>query len=561
MRRLLPYILLSLLFFLPAHAQENDASGTTADAEPIVVAGAIQHNGLFGIQDDAIGTGTYEYPYLNNTYLDFAIRSRYISAGMRGELMLSPMPGYEANYRGGGISNVYVTGSCRWGSLTLGDIYSQFGSGMILRLYEERSLGIDNSVRGGKLTLTPYRGIRMELLGGKQRRYWNMYQDHAWGFNYRQDALLGANVELQIDEWSPRMQEAGACLLLGGSWVSKYQAKDTTVFHTVVTDGYLYRDAYNVPAWVGAWDARANFQMKGWNALAEYAYKANDPCLDNGFSYRPGQSLLLSLSYSRSGMSVIVQAKRSENMAFRSDRQLRGTSGMINYLPAFSNQHTYALATLYPYATQIATGEWAVQGELRYTWKRKTKMGGKYGTTLKLNMSHIRGLGEGWFSSSPESYYTDVHMELNKKLTKQWSLNAMLMFQEYNKAVVEGHGDLIRSFIAVADAKWALSSNVQMRAELQYLFTRQDEGQWLHAMYELSLYKQLMIGFSDTYNIGGTEHATGLNYYQVNATYSHGAHRLMLGFGRTRAGYNCAGGVCRYVPAQKGVTLTYNFSW
>ena len=188
-------------------------------------------------------------------------------------------------------------------------------------------------------------------------------------------------------------------------------------------------------------------------------------------------------------------------------------------------------------------------------------MGGKYGTTLKLSAAHVRGLGEGWFAMSKEPYYTDVNLELNKKLTKQWSLNAMLMYQTYNKQVIEGHGDLIRSGIAVADVKWAINSNVQMRAELQYLFTKQDDGQWIHALYELSLYKQLMITLSDSYNIGGTKEAHNLNFYQVDLTYQNCAHRLMVGFCRNMAGYNCTGGVCRYVPAQKGVTLTYSFSW
>lgn len=555
------FLILAILFPLALFAQEETAEHIADQAPKVIVTGALQHDGLYAMQDTAIGTESYDFPYLSNSFLDLSIRSQYVSAGLRGELSLAPMPGYEAAYKGGGLSNIWIKGEWRWGNITLGDIYSQFGSGLILRLYEERSLGIDNAVRGGQIRLQPYKGIHFEFLGGKQRRYWNMYHDHAWGFNYTQDALFGADLQLQIDEWSPRMQKAGASLMIGGSWVSKYQAPDTIIASTNVDGGLLYSSRYNLPAWVGAFDARAEFQMNGWNALVEYAYKANDPCLDNTMSYRHGEALLLSLSYSHSGMAVILQAKRSENMAFRSDRTLRGTSGFINHLPAFANQHTYALAALYPYATQMQ-GEWAMQGEIRYTWKRKTPMGGKYGTTLKLNASHIRGLGDhGWFSSTKEAYYTDVNLELNKKLTKTWTLNAMLMYQTYNKNVVEGHGDLIRSGIAVVDVKWATTRNVQMRAELQYLYTRQDEGQWIFALYELSLFHQLMLSFQDMYNIGGTSAAKKLNYYQVNATYQNGAHRLMLGFCRTRAGYNCAGGVCRYVPAQKGVNLSYSFSW
>ena len=47
---------------------------------------------------------------------------------------------------------------------------------------------------------------------------------------------------------------------------------------------------------------------------------------------------------------------------------------------------------MYPYATQAAPGEWAFQGALAYNFKRKTAIGGKYGTKFNLNMSYIRGL-------------------------------------------------------------------------------------------------------------------------------------------------------------------------
>lgn len=562
MRTRLLYILLFLPLFL--FAQEEESA--------VVFNGSLQHGGLFAEDDAASGATKGDWNYLNNTYLDLGIRSQYVSAGMRGELMYAPLPGYEAGFKGGGLSNIYVKGECKWGSLTLGDVYGQFGSGLILRLYEERSLGIDNSLRGGKLTLTPYKGIYAELLGGKQRNYWNCYTDHAFGFNYKQNAVVGGNIELQLEEWSPKMQELGMNLMVGGSYVSKYQAytDENAYFLTDPSNGNIYR--YNVPEWVGAADVRVKLQMKGWNALAEYAYKANDPSSDNSvfdpsinatrYLYNPGNALLLSLSYSRSGMSAFVQAKRSEYMSFRSDRALRGTAGFINHLPAFAAQQTYALAALYPYATQM-DGEWAFQGEVRYTWKRKTPMGGKYGTTLKLNVSHVRSLGAidpatgkhgNWFAMD-ETYYTDVDIELNKKVHKDWYINAMLMYQAYNKEQIEGHGDMIHAGIGVVDVKWNTTRNVSMRAELQYLFTKQDEGQWLYGLYELSLWHQLMLSVSDMYNIGG------VHYYNAGITYMNGAHRLQLGYGRTRAGYNCSGGVCRYVPAQKGLALTYNFSW
>ena len=554
------YKIALLLCFLPTLVLANDT---------VYVVGGIQHDGL-------IPTIEEKHPYLSNSYLDLGIRwdrrttdgeqkSKIGFQGMelisRAELNAWSMLGYDTDFAGNGLSHLHVGATFDWGKITIGDVYGQFGSGMILRLYEDRALGVDNALRGGKIEVTPYKGIYLTALGGKQRRYWNSYTDKAWGWNYKQDAVLGVNLDLGLQEWIPQLQEAGANLTIGGSYVSKYQKEDTIIFNTVIQPEGKYDYCYNLPEWVGAGSVRAQLQMKGWNALVEYAYKANDPTIVNKYSYDPGQALLMSLSYSQKGLAVIAQAKRSENMSFRSDHGLNNMAGTINHMPPFATQHTYMLTSLYPYGTQATASEWAFQGEIRYTWKRGTKMGGKYGTTLKLNASHIRGTTDTWFGMSKTPYYTDVNLELNKKLTKEWYIGAMTMYQTYNKHASEGHGDLIHAGIGVVEAKYAVNKKVQMRAEVQYMYTKQDEGQWVAALYELSLWRQLVLSGQWMYNIGYAHEATNEHYYTVGATYTHGAHRVMVGYTKTREGFNCSGGICRYVPKQEGVSLTYNFTW
>ena len=530
--------------------------------DTVIVVGGIQHEALVPVPTIEEGY------YLSNSYLDLGLRWEHnkenkigfqgLELITRSELTEWPMLGYDEDFGGYGLSHLHIGANFSWGKITLGDVYGQFGSGMVLRLYEDRALGVDNALRGGKIEITPYKGIFIEALGGKQRRYWNCYNDGAWGWNYKQDAVLGANLELGLHEWIPQLQEAGANLTIGGSYVSKYQKMDT-IPYIDMEEMQMYM--YNLPKWVGVGSVRTQLQIKGWNAMVEYAYKANDPSILNDYSYEHGEALMMSLSYSQKGLAIIAQAKRSENMSFRSDRQANLMCGTINHLPPFANQHTYMLTSLYPYGTEKTGNEWAFQGEIRYTWKRGTKMGGKYGTTLKLNASHIRGTTDTWFGMSEAPYYTDVNLELNKKLTKQWTLGAMAMYQTYNKQVIEGKGDLIRAGIGVVEAKYALNKKIQMRAEAQYMYTRQDEGQWVAALYELSLWRQLVLSGQWMYNIGYANEATNEHYYTVAATYTHGAHRVMAGYTKTRAGFNCSGGVCRYVPKQEGVSLTYNFTW
>ena len=537
--------------------------------DTVIIVGSIQHEGLFPTDMSEVPKQPdwAKITHLSNTYLDLGIRwdhNTNNNAGFRGlefitraELTEWPMLGYDTDFGGYGISHLHVGANFDWGKITIGDVYGQFGSGMVLRLYEDRALGVDNALRGGKIEATPYKGIYFTALGGKQRRYWNCYDDGAWGWNYKQDAVLGANLELGLQEWISQLQDAGANLTIGGSYVSKYQKADTILF---IDPSAMQAYMYNLPDWVGAGSVRAQLQMKGWNAMVEYAYKANDPSILNNYSYNHGEALLMSLSYSQKGLAVLAQVKRSENMSFRSDRQANLIAGTINHMPPFAMQHTYMLTSLYPYSTDLIANEWAFQGEVRYTWKRGTAMGGKYGTTLKLNASHIRGTSDTWFGMSEEPYYTDVNLELNKKINKQWYIGAMAMHQTYNKRII-GKSGIARSGIGVVEAKYAMNKKVQMRAELQYLYSRQYEGQWIAALYELSLWRQLVLSGQWMYNIGHAPDATNGHYYTVAATYTHGAHRLMAGYTKTRAGFNCSGGVCRYVPEQQGVTLTYNFTW
>lgn len=537
--------------------------------DTVIIVGSIQHEGLFPTDMSEVPKQPdwAKITHLSNTYLDLGIRwdhNTNNNAGFRGlefitraELTEWPMLGYDTDFGGYGISHLHVGANFDWGKITIGDVYGQFGSGMVLRLYEDRALGVDNALRGGKIEATPYKGIYFTALGGKQRRYWNCYDDGAWGWNYKQDAVLGANLELGLQEWIPQLQDAGANFTIGGSYVSKYQKADTILF---IDPSAMQAYMYNLPEWVGAGSVRAQLQMKGWNAMVEYAYKANDPSILNNYSYNHGEALLMSLSYSQKGLAVLAQVKRSENMSFRSDRQANLIAGTINHMPPFAMQHTYMLTSLYPYSTDLIANEWAFQGEVRYTWKRGTAMGGKYGTTLKLNASHIRGTSDTWFGMSEEPYYTDVNLELNKKINKQWYIGAMAMHQTYNKRII-GKSGIARSGIGVVEAKYAMNKKVQMRAELQYLYSRQYEGQWIAALYELSLWRQLVLSGQWMYNIGHAPDATNGHYYTVAATYTHGAHRLMAGYTKTRAGFNCSGGVCRYVPEQQGVTLTYNFTW
>lgn len=526
--------------------------------DKVAVHGSVQSNILFPEEDYKIGTEEYSDKILTNTYANANIYSKYVDGGLRFEYLQHPLPGFEPDFKGWGVPNIYVKGKFRNMELTLGDFYEQFGSGFILRTYEERSLGVDNSLRGARLKLNNIKGVRLTALGAIQRRFWN------WNMHSK---IAGADAEVSIEDYSQSMRDKGIVWTVGASYVYKHERDEE-----IMVPGTDYR--LNLPLNVNSYDVRSQFNRGPWSLLAEYAWKSPDPSRDNNYTYSHGDAIMLSGSYSTPRVSVLMQAKRSENMSFRSRRSQALTSAFLNNMPAFAYQHTYALAAMYPYATQAAPGEWAFQGAFGYNFKRRTALGGKYGTKVQANVSYIRGLdredpplfhGYQYGTDGPKApffgmgslYYLDANLQIEKKVTADFNFNAMYMYQRYNQSVIEGHGGMINSHIAVLDAKYRFNRKLQLRGEVQYLHTKQDKGDWLYGLLELSIQPYLMISASDMYNSG----ETNLHYYMFSVTGNYRANRLMLGYGRTRAGYNCSGGVCRYVPASRGFQISYNYTF
>lgn len=386
--------------------------------------------------------------------------------------------------------------------------------------------------------------------------------------------LWGGDIELNTSQWLKSMDKKDCDLNVGTSWITKHEAPD---YITQVIDGKLY--SLNQPKNVSAFSTRLQLQYEDWDIYMEYVHKFNDPNVTNNYTYRNGAAAMLTTTYVHNGISVFFGTRRSENFDFRSERTAMQTAMCINYLQPFTQQQSYALASLYPYATQ-PDGEWAFQTEMRYRLKKGSWAGGKYGTVIKLSASYIRGLKKKWnnsqwegnpqddsmmgtdgyksdFFGMGEKYFHDMDLEISKKISRTYSFTFTYMNQYYNQRIIEGHvenGDIIYSNLFIYDGKHKFSSRFSLRTELQYLHTRQVEKDWLLALIECSVLPHFIFSISDQWNIGGTNR----HYYMISATGMFDNHRLQLSYGCTRRGINCSGGVCRMMPATEGVYLSYN---
>ncbi|HEU4719119.1 MAG TPA: DUF6029 family protein, partial [Bacteroidia bacterium] len=486
------------------------------------------------------------------------------SAGLRYESYLNVMQGYPSGYKGTGIPYRYATYNNDGLEITVGSAYEQFGSGLVLRAYEDRGLGYDNALDGMRVRYNPYKGIYLKGVWGKQRNF----------FTTGPGIVRGFDGEINLNElFDSCMANVKTQFIFGGSFVSKYQPD--------------LNPSLILPQNVGTWAARGNIITSRINLYGEYAYKINDPTIGNGYIYKPGQALFTSATYSQKGFGLYGAYMYVDNFGYRSDRDATGNSLMINYLPALTKQHTYLLAAFYPYASQ-PNGEVCWQGEADYKIRKGTKLGGKYGTTITLNYSVAHGidttqlndrLGKDygysakWSAVGDSLFYQDANIEIYREFFHRTAslLKVTVMYANmiYNKNVIEGHVNyaVVHANIGVVDVTWKVNKHFTFHTDAEHMSVGktngvvQDQGNWAMLLEEVSIGNHFFIAGMDEWNYGNPVADQRLHYYNVQAGFLKGTNRIAVGYGKQRAGIFCVGGVCRFVPASNGLTLTITSSF
>ena len=531
------------------------------------VTGNIQMDAQFSKQDSTIGASDVPEKLLSNTYANILYTNGNFTSGVRFESYMNPMLGFDSRYKGAGIAHRFAAYRGDHYEVTVGNFYEQFGNGLVFRSYNEPNLGIDNAMDGLNLKLNPLSGIYVKGFIGKQRYFWN----------YGAGLTRGLDGEISINETFKALEDAKTKMIFGGSFVSKYQEDEQ---QNIAIDGVNYR--LNLPLNVGTWAARFNLSHGKFALQGEYAQKSQDPNRVNEYIYKKGEALFLSGSYAQKGLGINIQAKRIDNMSYKSERAMTGEMLNINYLPALTKQHTYALLAMYPYATQV-NGEMGIQADVAYTFQKNTLLGGKYGMDLKvnysrshsidrqsidentpLNQSGTDGYTSDFFKVGDELYYEDFNIELGRRFTKDLKASLTYGYITINPKT-EGHtGGLLYNNILIGDVTYKINSKNVVRIETEWLksSSKEDEsdrrsGDWIMLLGEYNFATRYFISVSDQYNYRGSK----VPYYGVSVGYNYGSSRIQLTYGKQREGILCIGGVCRAVPASNGlmVSLTTSF--
>ena len=158
---------------------------------------------------------------LINSYMNVFYTYGNFKAGMRLESYLPRIQGYPNRFDGTGVGMRYIGYANDFVDVTLGSFYEQFGSGLALRAYEDRALGYDNLIDGARLIVRPRKGIVLKGVYGYQRLSFQQGKIvHGAGI------VRGIDAEINLKEAFKKLDSMPLDIVLGGSFVSKYQKDD-----------------------------------------------------------------------------------------------------------------------------------------------------------------------------------------------------------------------------------------------------------------------------------------------------------------------------------------------
>ena len=490
-------------------------------------------NTTYYVDDAKTGAIAPESRFGSNNYLKMDYSQGNFAAGLQFEGYLPAINGFFPMMYGTDQFwryDIYASFIDKGWDVRIGSLYEQFGSGMLLRTYEDRTLGVNNALQGIRVAYSPADYLSVRGLYGRVRDI----------KEYTSSVVTGADLSLSL---SSLFKMNAIDLALEGSVVDEYDPS--------MMDGVKpHKTGYS---------GRLNFGVAGFQLRGEYMTRQIDP----GFygmseiSADQAEAIQLELGYSGKGYGALVTLRKLEYAGLKGLMQSQENAmyTSIRYVPALTQQHTYMLATMNPYTAQ--NDEIGGQADFYYNFKRNTVLGGVKGMKVHVNYSNFFGSLPDMMTgmmSERKLMYRDLTIDAERWFSKDFKAILFYSWQTLNPETMGKGlpGEMWKSHTIVADMTYKLTRKHSIRMELQHLFTKEDHKNWAAALLEFNVAPKWSVSVQDMWNYGDTK----THYINGNISYTYSKVRFAMNFGRFKEGYLCSGGVCRMTPAYTGANLS-----
>lgn len=271
-----------------AFAQNEDRGNFSAGLET---------NTTYYFKDDKTGAYLPDGRMGSNNYLKMDYSWNDFYAGLQLEGYFPPVAGYFPNnimsdnflrydvyagYTGGG-----------W-DIRLGSLFEQFGSGLLFRTYEDRTLGVNNALQGVKVGYTFGDFLTVRALYGRIRDI----------KEYTGNTVAGADLSLSI---SRAANWENFDWTVEGSFLDKYEP--TTINTNPHTKGY---------------SARMSMGYAGFRLSGEYMNRESRPAQYNYMDTTRSQAIQIDFGYTGYGFGGLLTFRKLHNP------YLQGISTMVH---------------------------------------------------------------------------------------------------------------------------------------------------------------------------------------------------------------------------------------
>lgn len=497
------------------------------------VFGSLETSFGFYFNDSKLSSGERMEAFGTNTFINLGYEVGRFRFGVEYDLFEPPLMGCSPLLEGSKLMQGFASYATPCLEIRLGTFFDQLGSGILFRAYEDRSLAINTSLMGGNVRWSPADWVVLKGFAGVPKKF----------LKYAKTTVCGADVELSLHECLFR--ESDATLLLGGSWVFRKDCNESK-----------YQIA---PQSVRGYSGRLQFAKGAFSLGGEYVVKSKQQMAHAlyGILSQKGDALLLNGGVDYAGFGLSVEYRTLRYMEFNMDDLLIGECLTLNYLPSLTKQHKYALMALFPHKTEgvgetggqfdlfgeIPCGavepiDFSVNGAVYHGLKAKDEKGNYY-----------------FFKPGAELQFAELGLELQRKWNKKLKTIMAFAWQRKEEFSRLGLGKMLMDMkIGVADVLYKFTKKTSLRVELSHAWSdSKDDQAWAYALAEVGFAPAWMFYLSDMYNYKTA--GKQIHYYSIGGSYSWKMLRAAFAYGRNRAGMQCSGGVCRYVPEYSGLTL------
>lgn len=443
-----------------------------------------------------------------------------------------------------GIGNWWIKKKIDNLEVQAGYIYEQYGTGLALRTFEEKNLGIDNAIFGVKAKYNFNDKYALKIIAGTQKNRLDFFNAF----------IRGANFEGSHD-FTEKMG-----INFGASVVARTLTKDDrTIIDNIITD-YPATNYFKAPYNSYIISPYFTFRKDRTNIFFEGAYKSPDAIYNgnNGVKYnysdKAGISALVMIGHAKPGLGITLQGRYIENFQFQSTAQGSidfnlNNNRRLSFIAPINRQNSLRLPARFQLAPQ-ELGEVAVSLDIS---KKLSK-----DVSLAVNASAINS------SDLKDDYYKEIFADLEIKHPfgyKKLHLHVGAQTTFYNQYQYQREGAKdVMAYTLFVEPIYKFDRKKSLRMEFQVQKADKELGTSMFVLAEFNIAPSWSFSVSDLYTISPNpnyelvkQYRTPHHFYSAFASYTKGVNRFTLAYVKQLAGIVCTGGVCRLEPAFSGL--------